>query len=183
MCCILGMPRSHRLATWPGVARPARTGGEPHFGSHAEPQFGQCVEPQPEPDLERVRTLTRVLDHYLVDPLLGVVLPGAGDLIGSLLGLYVVGLAVRRRTSPMVVARMLLNLALDAGLGFVPIVGDLADFAFKANEKNLALLTERPPGAKATARDWLMIGGAALVFAGVIALLIYGIVAVVRAIA
>lgn len=133
--------------------------------------------------LERVRTLTRVLDHYLVDPVLGLVLPGAGDLIGSLLGLYVVGIAVQRRTSPVVIARMLLNLALDAGLGFVPIVGDLADFAFKANQKNLALLSQRPAGGKATARDWLVVAGAALVFVAVIALVIYGVVALVRAIA
>jgi len=137
----------------------------------------------PPADLERVRTITRVLDHYLVDPLLGLLLPGAGDLIGSLLGLYVVGLAVQRKTSPVIIARMLLNLALDAGLGVVPIVGDLADFAFKANEKNLALLSARPTGGKATARDWLFVGGAALVFVAVIALVIYGVVALVRALA
>src|ERR1051325_3671120 len=106
-------------------------------------------------EIARARTLTRVLDHYLVDPLLGLVLPGAGDLIGSLLGLYVVGIAVRRRTSPVVIARMLLNLALDAGLGLVPIVGDLADFAFKANQKNLALLSERFAGGTATPPDRL----------------------------
>src|SRR5689334_8756456 len=92
------------------------------------------------PELERVRSLARVLDHYLVDPLLGLVFPGGGDLIGSLLGLYMVGVAVRRRMSPVVIARMLLNLALDAGLGLVPVAGDLFDFAFKAHQRNLALL-------------------------------------------
>jgi hypothetical protein len=137
---------------------------------------------KPDP-LERVRTLTRVLDHYLVDPLLGLILPGAGDLIGSVLGLYVVGVALHRRTSPVIIARMLLNLALDAGFGFVPVLGDIADFAFKANQKNLALLSERPIGGRATARDWLVVGGAALVFVAVFALAIYGIVALVRAIA
>src|ERR1043165_7358770 len=146
MCCVLGMPRSQRLAPWPGVAPPALPSMEPRIG------------PERERDLERVRTLTRVLDHYLVDPLLGLFLPGSGDLIGSLLGLYLVGLAVRRRTSPVVIARMLLNLALDAGLGFVPIIGDLADFAFKANEKNLALLSERSAGGKATSRARLAVG-------------------------
>ena len=132
--------------------------------------------------LERVRTLTRVLDHYLVDPVLGLVLPGAGDLIGSVLGLYVVGVALQRRTSPVIVARMLLNLALDAGLGLVPVLGDIADVAYKANTRNLALLSERPIGGRGTARDWLIVGGAALVFIAVIALVIYGIVALVRAI-
>ena len=136
---------------------------------------------KPRTDLERVRTLTRVLDHYLVDPLLGLVLPGVGDLIGSVVGLYLVAVAVQRRMSPVIIARMLLNLALDAVFGLVPIAGDIADFAFKANDKNMALLTERPPGGTATARDWLVVCGAALLFIAVILLAIYGIVALVRA--
>jgi hypothetical protein len=149
--------------TWPPVSRP-------HTSNARTPEVAQ------------IRKLTRVLDHYLVDPLLGLVLPGAGDLIGSLLGLYVVAIAVRRRMSPMIVARMLLNLALDVALGLVPIVGDIADFVFKAHDKNLALL-ERGEHRKATAGDWLVVGGAALVFVAVIGLVIYGIVALVRAIA
>jgi hypothetical protein len=133
-------------------------------------------------EIQRVRTLARVLDHYLVDPLLGLLLPGAGDLIGSLLGLYIVGIAIRRRMSPVIVARMLLNLALDAGIGFVPVVGDIADFVFKANDKNVALLTERHATGKPTARDWLAVGGAALAFAAVVGLAVYAVVALVRAI-
>jgi len=137
---------------------------------------------EPVAELVQIRKLTRVLDHYLVDPLLGLVLPGAGDLIGSLLGLYVVGIAVRRRTSPVIIARMLLNLALDAGLGVMPVVGDIADFVFKAHARNLALL-ERRETREATASDWLVVGGAALAFVAVIGLVIYALVALVRAIA
>jgi len=133
-------------------------------------------------ELERVRKLTRVLDHYMVDPLLGFVLPGIGDLIGSLVGLYVVGIAVRRKASPVIVARMLLNLAIDAGIGIVPLLGDVADIAFKANDKNLRLLVDRPDTRKATARDWLAVGGALVAFGAVVALAIWAVVAVVRAI-
>jgi|SRR6185503_9080883 len=135
---------------------------------------------KPPADLERARTLARLLDHRLVDPLLGLVLPGVGDLIGSVLGLYLVVVALQRRMSPAIIARMLLNLALDAGFGLVPILGDIADFAFKANDKNLALLTARSPGGGATARDWLVVGGAALLFITVIALVIFGIAALFR---
>lgn len=134
-------------------------------------------------ELARVRTLTRVLDRYMLDPVLGLVLPGAGDLIGSVLGLYVVAIAVRRRVSPIVIARMLMNLAIDAAIGVVPIAGDLADLAFRANEKNFALLSERYDGRRATARDWLAVGGALLAFVGVLALATYAIVRVIRALA
>jgi len=137
----------------------------------------------PTADLERVRTLSRVLDHYLVDPLLGLVLPGAGDLIGSLLGLYIVAIAVRRRTSPIIIARMLLNLAIDAGIGIVPLLGDVADLAFKANDKNVQLLLERQDTGRATARDWLAVVGALAALVAVIGLAVYAVVTVIRAIA
>jgi hypothetical protein len=168
------MANPEDFAAW----RPGARGTAPPTGPDAS-----LTDTGVPPDIARARTLSRVLDHYLVDPLLGLVLPGAGDLIGSLLGLYVVAVAVRRRMSPVIIARMLLNLALDAGIGFIPLVGDIADFVFKANEKNLALLVGRHQTGRATARDWLAVGGAALVFAAVIGLVIYVVAAVVRAIA
>jgi hypothetical protein len=134
-------------------------------------------------DIERARTVARLLDHYLLDPLLGLILPGAGDLIGSLLGLYLVAIALRRRMSPVIIARMLLNLALDAGLGLVPLVGDLADFAFRANRRNLALLTARRPTGRATARDWLAVLGAAALFLALLGAIVYVFIAAIRAVA
>ncbi|HEX3480466.1 MAG TPA: DUF4112 domain-containing protein [Kofleriaceae bacterium] len=148
----------------------------------AVPADPGLAEPMPA-EIARARTLARVLDHYMVDPLLGLILPGAGDLIGSLLGLYLVVIAVRRRMSPVIVARMLLHLALDAVLGAIPLLGDIADFAYKANERNLALLVGRHETGKATARDWLAVGGAVAVFAAVIGGVIYAITALIRAIA
>ena len=38
------------------------------------------------------------------------------------------------------VLRIAGNVALDAGLGAVPIIGDIFDFAWKANLRNVALL-------------------------------------------
>lgn len=136
-----------------------------------------------DPEIARVRTLSRVLDKYMVDPLIGLVLPGAGDLLGSLVGMYTVVIAARRKMSPVVIARMLMNLALDALFGIVPFIGDLFDLGFKANQRNAELLTERAEtGGKATARDWLTIAGAAVLFGAAIGLAIYAMVAIARAI-
>lgn len=132
-------------------------------------------------DVERVRKLAGVLDSSFLDPVIGFVLPGLGDLLGSMLGLYAVVVAVRRKMSPVIVARMLMNLALDAALGILPFVGDIADFAFKANKRNVVLLTERAEiGGKATARDWAAVVGAAVAFGAAMGLSIYAIIAVVR---
>ena len=134
-------------------------------------------------ELDRVRTLARVLDRYFVDPLIGLVIPGGGDVLGSLLGVYTVMIAARRKVSPVIIARMLMNLAIDAVIGFIPLAGDLFDIGFKANTRNLDLLTERSAhGGRATAKDWLVVIGAALTYIVVMALVIWGIVALFRAV-
>ena len=132
-------------------------------------------------ELERVKKLAKVLDHYLVDPIIGFVLPGAGDIIGAVLGVYTIGLAFRRKVSPVIIARMFLNLGLDALLGIVPLAGDVADVAFKANQKNVALLSERTTG-RASAKDWAFVVGAAVVFFGAIALSVFAVGWLVRTI-
>ena len=135
-------------------------------------------------ELARVRVLARVLDQYFVDPLIGLLIPGGGDVIGSLLGVYVVVIAARRKVSPVIIARMLLNLAADTVLGFVPVLGDIFDFGFKAHTRNVALLTDRVEehGGHATWRDWAVVGVAAVTYIAVMVLVIWGIVALVRAI-
>lgn len=132
--------------------------------------------------LAHARLFARVLDDYYVDPLLGMFLPGIGDVLGSVIGLYVVGLAVRRRVSPLVIARMLMNLVADAVLGVVPIIGDAIDFKFKANRRNVELLADRSAvGGRARASDWLAVGAAVAAFLAVIALVCWGVIALVRA--
>ncbi|MDQ3338936.1 MAG: DUF4112 domain-containing protein [Myxococcota bacterium] len=132
-------------------------------------------------ELDRVKKMATVLDRYMVDPIVGLILPGAGDIIGSMLGMYTVSIAFKRRLSPVIIARMLLNLALDALLGIVPLVGDLVDVGYKANLKNVELLQERNTG-KASAKDWAFVVGAALLFFGTIALSIFAIVSLLRAV-
>ena len=133
-------------------------------------------------ELERVKKLAGVLDRYLVDPVIGLILPGAGDMLGSLLGLYTVSIELRRRVSPVIIARMLMNLGVDARLGIVPLLGDLFDVGFKANTRNAELLEQRSEhGGKASARDWAFVVGAAVLFLGAIALSVYAIVALFRA--
>ena len=137
-----------------------------------------------DPEIARARTVARVLDGYFVDPVVGLIAPGLGDVLTSLLGLYIVGIAVRRRVSPLILARMLLNLGLDTAIGAVPLVGDLFDFAYRANHRNVELLSDRvATGGRATARDWLAVAGAAAVLVAAVGLVVWGITALVRAIA
>jgi hypothetical protein len=74
-----------------------------------------------------------------LDGLIGLV-PGLGDVVAALLSSYIVVEAARLRVPASVLLRMGLNVALELIIGALPVAGDLFDFAFKANERNVRLL-------------------------------------------
>lgn len=107
------------------------------------------LTPQQERRLEGLQKIAKLLDNAFVvpgtsyrvglDPIVGL-FPGIGDLISPLFAIGIL-LHARELGVPKVVqARMVINVAIDAVVGAVPIVGDLFDFAWKANEMNLSLL-------------------------------------------
>lgn len=121
-------------------------------------------------EVRRIQTISRWLDDRYIDPILGFVAPGVGDTVTAAFGLYVLVAAVRQRVPPVVLARMILNLAIDVLVGAIPVLGDLFDFAYKAHKRNAALLIARHGQTRGTARDWLLVGGAALLLVAVMAI-------------
>lgn len=121
---------------------------------------------------EWAKQLTRLLDGAIripgtdlrigLDPILGALLPELGDALTGLLALTLLAVAYQERVPKWVLGRMLLNIGLDALLGAVPLVGDVFDFAFKANERNLALIERHrgDPSLPATLGDKLVVLGA-----------------------
>jgi hypothetical protein len=117
--------------------------------------------------LEALRKVAQVLDSAFpvpgtsyrvgLDPILGLV-PGLGDLVSPL---FTIGILWQARTLsvPRIVQlRMIFNVAIDAVLGVVPVVGDLFDFAWKANNKNLALLERHAQEEHpASPGDWIFV--------------------------
>jgi len=128
--------------------------------------------------------IARVMDGMYLDPLLGMFVPWAGDVVGAGLGLYPVLLAWRRGARGTLIARMLLNLSVDLLAGAVPIVGDIWDFFFKAHKRNLNLLRSRWDGGDVRARrgDRLVVFGAGIVFLLALATPIALLVLAVRAV-
>ena len=75
-----------------------------------------------------------------LDGLLGLI-PGAGDTIGALISSIVISEAVRMGVPKSVLLKMAFNIALDVVVGAVPVLGDLFDFVWKANQRNVVLLS------------------------------------------
>jgi hypothetical protein len=117
--------------------------------------------------LERVRNLARLLDTSIPlpggfrvgwDAVLGLI-PGLGDGAGALFSAYIVLQAVRLGASREVLVRMLGNVALEAAMGAVPLLGDVFDAAFKANVRNVRLLEGHlaaPGETRRASRAWVI---------------------------
>jgi len=77
--------------------------------------------------------------RFGLDALIGLV-PGAGDIAGFLISGYIIAVLAKNGASGFVLARITLNIFIDALVGSIPILGDLFDVAFKANERNMKLV-------------------------------------------
>lgn len=121
--------------------------------------------------LERLRRLAQLLDSAIrlpggfrigLDGIIGLI-PWAGDALGAVLSAYIIVEAARLGVPNAVLLRMIGNVALETVVGFVPIAGDLFDFAWKANARNFALLERHvgtsTPGEAGNRRLLWLIGG------------------------
>ncbi|WP_171475069.1 DUF4112 domain-containing protein [Frigoriglobus tundricola] len=99
-----------------------------------------------------------------LDPVLGLI-PVIGDLSSAAVGGYVLHAANKLGVPTVVMARMLVNLAIDALIGFVPFVGDYLDVLYKANAKNVALVEQAIVNRENTARaSWWRLAAVLAVF-------------------
>ena len=99
--------------------------------------------------LERLRRLARTLDssfqlpgtrfRFGLDSLIGLV-PGVGDGASFAVSLYFIGTAHRLGVRKRTLVRMLWNLGVDFVVGAIPLIGDLFDFGWKANLRNMELI-------------------------------------------
>lgn len=79
--------------------------------------------------------------RFGLDGLIGLI-PGVGDLSTFAVSGYLVLLMARNGASGYILARMILNIVVDAALGAIPFIGDLFDFVHKANLKNMRLMRQ-----------------------------------------
>lgn len=100
------------------------------------------------PRLERLKALSRLLDNQFqgplgfrfgLDPLIGLI-PGFGDILTSLISFFIVVEAFALGCSPVVLMRMLFNIFLENFLKVVPGFGQIFDFYWKSNVKNVDLV-------------------------------------------
>lgn len=140
------------------------------------------TDPDATRKLLRARRISRVLDDLIripgtrrrvgLDPLVGL-LPGFGDWVTLVISLDLLFSAARLGAGAAVLLRMTGNLLIDALVGTVPLLGDIFDFRWKANKRNLVLLEALVHDREGTRRRsiWLI----RAILAAVVALVAAGI--------
>jgi hypothetical protein len=128
------------------------------------------------PRLVRVRRMAWLLDSSIpvgnfrigLDPLIGLV-PWIGDVFGAGMSTIILYDAARLGIPVHILLKMVGNILVEVVIGTVPLVGDLFDFAWRANVRNLRLIErhytpvrqERP--ARRIARAVAVLGAVAIV--------------------
>ncbi len=77
--------------------------------------------------------------RFGLDPILNLI-PVVGDLSGFAVSAALIATMARQGASGKVMALMIFNVAIDTLIGGIPIIGQIFDFAYKANTRNIKLL-------------------------------------------
>jgi len=108
--------------------------------------------------------------RFGLDPLIGL-LPGLGSMASAAVSLVLVAMSARLRVPKVVLARMAVNILINAGLDAVPVLGDALSIFFRSNTRNVELLRKHAgTGRPASRGDWIflcaLLGGVALIVVG-----------------
>jgi len=115
--------------------------------------------------------------RFGLDPVIGLV-PGLGDLLGGAASAYIILEAARAGASASILVRMAANVGIDTLIGALPVIGDLFDFAWKSNARNVRLLARHVDAPVETRRASTallvaVLGTLALIAVGASVLAIY----------
>jgi hypothetical protein len=108
-----------------------------------------------EASFRRLRHIANLLDSSIVIPGIGVrigadailgLVPGIGDAAMGLIGAYLILEAHRLGAPKTAIARMIGNLVMDTAIGAIPLVGDIWDFFFRSNDRNMQILARHVGG-------------------------------------
>jgi len=103
----------------------------------------------------RLRRIAKLMDSQFRVPGLGLrigadavlgLVPGIGDAITGLIGAYLIYEAQRLGIPRSAVLRMVANIVFDTAIGAIPVAGDIWDFFFRANDRNMQILARHIGG-------------------------------------
>jgi hypothetical protein len=112
--------------------------------------------------------------RFGLDPIIGL-FPFIGEIITfGISGIMVLSM-VKYGASRKVIILMIGNILIDSVVGSIPLLGDLFDFGYKANRKNLNLLKAHQLEGKHSGSGNGILIGVALVLLALLFLVVFGL--------
>jgi len=103
----------------------------------------------------RLQRIAKLMDSQIRVPVIGLrigadaiigLVPGVGDIVTGAIGAYLIYEAQRLGIPRAAVLRMVANIAFDTAIGAIPFAGDIWDFFFRANDRNMQILARHIGG-------------------------------------
>jgi hypothetical protein len=103
----------------------------------------------------RLRRIAKLMDSEFRVPVIGLrvgadailgLVPGIGDALSGLIGAWLIYEAQRLGIPRSALLRMIANVVFDTAVGAIPIAGDIWDFFFRSNDRNMQILARHIGG-------------------------------------
>lgn len=113
---------------------------------------------EPKRELGYARSFVKYFDEYYLDGIIGMFVPAGGDVITGIGSMTLLVTALREGVPTVILFRMLLNILIDVLIGAIPLFGDIFDFFWRSNRRNLNLIERYRDGEDPSAFDYVVAG-------------------------
>ena len=100
-----------------------------------------------------VHAIALWMDRRLLDPLIGLVLPGFGDALTSVLAVPYLYLSIVKLKSIPLTLAIVCNILLDVLIGIIPYIGVVGDVVKRAFTRNAAMIKGYVEGDRAIMQE------------------------------
>ncbi len=101
--------------------------------------------------------------RFGLDALLGLI-PVVGDLVTTFTSFYILMQAAQMGCSPSTIVRMGINIAIENFMDMFPVLGNIFDFFWKANNKNISLIERHLNNPRSTSIQSRFVIGFTILF-------------------
>lgn len=85
--------------------------------------------------------ISKLMDEYFLDPIIGFFAPAVGDFLGLALAVPFIYVSLTKIKSLPLTLALIFNTLIDVLIGLIPWVGDFLDIFHRSHKKNYKLLT------------------------------------------
>lgn len=107
---------------------------------HRQKEEAKRKELLESPLFQNMTTIKNVMDRFMIDPIIGLFVPAAGDIISGICALPFIYFSLFKVKSVRLTLACIFNTVVDLCIGMPPIIGDVLDLFHRSFKKNLDMI-------------------------------------------